>query len=113
MASRFCHILEKSAVSLFNDFTVGDVDFSSSPNWTKVLNDLEESLRVVSGNKHVASESFPLAKSSPSFDELPTRFCKEQKAFHSLLNLLCWMPKGYLNSRSFSLYATYILNLER
>ncbi|KAI9181831.1 hypothetical protein LWI28_019092 [Acer negundo] len=124
LASRFCHILEKSALSLFSGFSIQDVDFSSSPNWTKVLDALENSFVVVSGNHHVTSDSDSVSKLiSHSFDEPPTEMCKERKAFQyanmkftackSLLNLLCWMPKGYLKSKSLALYATHILNLER
>ncbi|KAL5856044.1 hypothetical protein ACOSQ3_005879 [Xanthoceras sorbifolium] len=124
LASRFCHLLEKSALSMFSGFSIQDVDFSSSPNWTKVLGALENSLVVVSRNNHVTSDSVSASKLiSHSFDKPSTEMCKERKAFQyanmkftaclSLLNLLCWMPKEYLNSKSLALYATHILNLER
>lgn len=92
-----------------SDFSSGKVDFKSSPNWPTVLNDLENS----SAGNAVAHIS----------DTLLTGSCKEEKALplttmkftacQSLLDLLCCMPKGHLNSRSFSHYVTSIVNLER
>ncbi|XP_031260000.1 uncharacterized protein LOC116118175 [Pistacia vera] len=124
LASRFCHLLEQSSLSLFSDFSIRDVDFRTSPNWTTILSEIEKSSLVVSGTKNVSSDSISVAKSvSHSLDKLPKTVCKEKKAVkfasmkftacQSLLNLLCWMPKAYLNSKSFSLYTTCILNLER
>ncbi|XP_038705965.1 uncharacterized protein LOC120001630 isoform X2 [Tripterygium wilfordii] len=124
LPSRFCHILEKSVLPLFNNLPDGDLDFDSSPNWAEVLSALENSSRLVSSRKssiHDFSQEKLIACSS---DKLPSGICQEQKALkltgdvkftdcRSLLDLLCWMPKGYMNSRSFPLYATYILNLER
>ncbi|CBI37935.3 unnamed protein product, partial [Vitis vinifera] len=105
IASRFCRNLEKSLSPLLSDAAYRDFDFNSSPNWQEVLSAFDNLSVVVSGAK------------------LPTEFNEEKKAFllqsmeftacQSSLNLLCWMPKGYLNSRSFSLYTTCILNLER
>ncbi|KAJ0076531.1 hypothetical protein Patl1_36109 [Pistacia atlantica] len=124
LASKFCHLLEQSSLSLFSDFSIRDVDFRTSPNWTTILSEIEKSSLVVSGTKNVSSDSISVGKSvSHSLDKLPKTVCKEKKAIkfasmkftacQSLLNLLCWMPKAYLSSKSFSLYTTYILNLER
>ena len=116
--------MEKSVSLLSRDYSSGNVDLNSLPNWPEVLDALDKSSVNISSNKHVTydslSDSNPIAHSS---DKLPTEICKEQEALpsiskevtacQSLLNLLCWMPKGYLNSRSLLLCATYILNLER
>uniref|UniRef100_A0A5B7BNV3 Nucleolar 27S pre-rRNA processing Urb2/Npa2 C-terminal domain-containing protein n=1 Tax=Davidia involucrata TaxID=16924 RepID=A0A5B7BNV3_DAVIN len=121
MASRVFRILEKSILPIFSNF--GEVDLNSSPNWPEVLSALDNSSNVVSGNMHVMNDCSVAEPISHSFNKLPTECCKEHKLFpsnstefttcQSLLKFLCWMPKGYLNSRSFLLYATYILNLER
>ncbi|XP_059647517.1 uncharacterized protein LOC132293884 [Cornus florida] len=122
MASRFCRILEKSLLPIFSNFR--EVDLSSSPNWSEFLSVLDNSPNVVSGNKHVMNDCSSVAEPiSHSLNKSPKECYKEQNsipsismkfaACQSLLNLLCWMPKGYLNTRSFSLYATSILNLER
>ncbi|KAK9287343.1 hypothetical protein L1049_015758 [Liquidambar formosana] len=114
LASTFCRILEKSALSLFNDSLYGDFDFSSSPNWPEVLSELDNSLVVGSGNKYVMHDCSSVAEpiSHLSNQVFPST-SMEFSACQRLLNLFCWMPKGYSNYRSFSLYAIYILNLER
>ncbi|XP_057965698.1 uncharacterized protein LOC131156202 [Malania oleifera] len=123
-ASRFCRILEKIILEIFCDSSYGDVDFNSPPSWQKVLSTLDNSSAVFSGNKPFSHGCSLLEKpSSSSCNKLPEECCQEHKApavismeiktCQSLLSLLCWMPKGYSSSRSFSLYATYILNLER
>ncbi|XP_048420292.1 uncharacterized protein LOC103958506 [Pyrus x bretschneideri] len=123
-ASSFCRALENSTVQFISDFSSGDCDFKSSPNWVKVLNDLENSSVVVSSNKHNVFDRSSIANPvTGASDKLLTGSCKEQEALpltimkftacQSLLNLLCHMPKGHLSSRSISLYVTSILNLER
>ncbi|XP_021819976.1 uncharacterized protein LOC110761732 [Prunus avium] len=123
-ASTFCRALEKSTLPLISDFSSGNFDFQSSPDWPKVLNSLESSSVVVSCKNHYifdcSSAASPVTHSS---DELCKGSFKEQKdlqltimkfiACQSLLNLLCCMPKSHFNSRAFSLYVTSILNLER
>lgn len=124
MASRFCRILEKSALSLFSSLSIQDVDFSLSSDWRNVLGELENSYMAISGNSHVINDPVPDSQfNSYSLNILSTEMSKERKAFrhaktkftscHSLLNLLSWMPKGHMNSKSIPLYFTHILNLER
>lgn len=107
MASRFCKVLEKSVLVIFGN--AGGVDLKLSANWPAFLSFLDDS-----------SMTEPISRSSK---KLPMKHRKEQQSFLSrivaftdcqtLLNFLCWMPKGYSNSKSLSLYATYILNVER
>lgn len=107
MASRFCKVLEKSVLAIFGD--AGGVDLKLSANWPAFLSFLDDS-----------SVTEPISRSSK---KLPVKHRKEQQSFlprtvafgdcQTLLNFLCWMPKGYSNSKSLSLYATYILNVER
>eukprot|EP00261_Vitis_vinifera_P033220 XP_019074463.1 PREDICTED: uncharacterized protein LOC100248664 isoform X3 [Vitis vinifera] len=124
IASRFCRNLEKSLSPLLSDAAYRDFDFNSSPNWQEVLSAFDNLSVVVSGAKYVTNDCASVAElTSHLSNRLPTEFNEEKKAFllqsmeftacQSSLNLLCWMPKGYLNSRSFSLYTTCILNLER
>lgn len=107
MASRFCKVLEKSVLAIFGN--AGGVDLKLSANWPAFLSFLDDS-----------SMTEPISHSSK---KLPVKHRKEQQSFLSrivaftdcqtLLNFLCWMPKGYSNFKSLSLYATYILNVER
>lgn len=119
MASRFCRLLEKSVLPLFSDFSNGDVDLNQSPNWQEALSALENTSMVVSGSKPITYNKFSEGKlTSDILCEMPANISRELTgmkftACQSLLSFLCWMPKGYMNSRSFSLYATHLLNLER
>ncbi|XP_052193087.1 uncharacterized protein LOC127801749 isoform X2 [Diospyros lotus] len=122
LASRFCQTLEKSVIAIFNN--AGKVDLKSSPNWSEFLSIHDNSSVVVSGKKHVMDDHASVAEPiSPSSKSVSIKHHKEQKSFLSpgvefancqtLLNFLCWIPKGCLNSKSLSLYATYIFNTER
>lgn len=97
---------------------------NSSSNWEEVISALDNLPVVVSGAKNGTNDCVLVAElTSHLSNRLPTEPNGEKKAFllpsmeftacQSLLNLLCWMPKGYLNSRSFLLYTRSILNLER
>ncbi|KAL5561130.1 hypothetical protein UlMin_030877 [Ulmus minor] len=123
LASRFCRALEKSALP-FTVNSCGNVNLKSLPNWLEALSDLERSLAIFSGNKHFLGNDLSAARlDTHDCGELPKESGKEPKtmaltkmkptACQSLLNLLSWMPKEFFNSRSFSLLATSILNLER
>ncbi|CAI0376924.1 unnamed protein product [Linum tenue] len=115
--SRFCHLLERSVLSLFAEFMIMDTDLSSSPDWQEVLNKLgnlpaviprSKQLGCFSSGEKVLEEGFVMRPhSSKELIEFKCTSCQK------LLNLLSWVPKGYMNSRSFSLLMTYVLNLER
>lgn len=109
---------------LLRDFSSSNVDLNSSPHWPEVLGALDKSPVNISSKEHVTYDNLSDSKLIVhSSDKLPTKICRGKNALpstsanftacQSLLNLLCWMPKGYLNSRSLLLYATYLLNLER
>ncbi|EOX97766.1 Urb2/Npa2, putative isoform 2 [Theobroma cacao] len=122
LASSFCHALENSVLSLFSDSSVRDINFKSLPVWPEVLSKLDNSSTVVCSRRDVKHDSAARSISNSS-DRLPSEISMKQKAFpienvkfkdcQSLLNLLCWMPKGYLNSKSFCQLTAYVLNLER
>ncbi|XVE67104.1 hypothetical protein DITRI_Ditri08aG0133500 [Diplodiscus trichospermus] len=122
LASSFCHALENSFLLLFGDSSVSDRKFRSSPFWPEVLRTVDNSSVVVSGRRSLKHESATRSISNSS-DELSSETSMKQKAFlfnhvkskdcKSLLNLLCWMPKGFLSSKSFSKLATCVINLER
>ncbi|KAL3580749.1 hypothetical protein D5086_018584 [Populus alba] len=106
-------VLEKSVLPLF-----GDIELNASPKWQEDLSALENS-SVVSGRKSSTCDEIAVGKSiSHLLSEMPADISRELAimkftACQSLLRLLCWMPKGYINSRSFSLYVTCTLNHER
>ncbi|KAL9333248.1 hypothetical protein Peur_073387 [Populus x canadensis] len=113
LASRFCNLLEKSVLPLF-----GDTELNASPKWQEDLSALENSY-VVSGRKSSTCDEIAVGKPiSHLLSEMPADISRELAimkftACQSLLRLLCWMPKGYINSKSFSLYVTCTLNPER
>lgn len=109
---------------MLSDFSISDVDISLSPDWKKVLSALEITSEDITDNGHVITDLFPVTKSiSQSLNNLPKASGIEREAsrdtsmkftiIQSLLKLLCRMPKNVMKSKSFSLYATHILNLER
>ncbi|CAN1174858.1 hypothetical protein LINPERPRIM_LOCUS10172 [Linum perenne] len=106
--SRFCHLLEESAAALSGDFKFTIDDLSSSPDWQGVLNELGNWPTVVSTSKLVVMEERVMHPHSPKKSVV-----LNSTACQKLLNLLCWLPKGWMNSKSFSLSITYVLNLER
>ena len=115
--------MEKSALPFISNSS-GNVDFKSSPNWPEVLSDLENSLTIVLGNKHIMYDSFSagkpvtcssgklLTENDNDLSGIPLT-SMELGASQRLLNLIGWIPKGFFNSRSFSILLTSILNLER
>ncbi|XP_040369829.1 uncharacterized protein LOC112186617 isoform X2 [Rosa chinensis] len=110
-AKRFCRALEKSTLPFISDFPSGNVKFKSSPNWPNVLSDLENSSLAISCNKLNVFDCSS-ASSCTGQNSQPSTIMKFT-ACQSLLNLLSCMPKGHLDTRSFSRYVTSILNLER
>ncbi|XP_075489165.1 uncharacterized protein LOC142528020 isoform X1 [Primulina tabacum] len=104
MASRFCTILQKSALFLS---VTPEVDLSESPDWDDVI--------YAFGNLSTEGIGyFPRTKSNT----VPDESCSEHfnvnfSKCQSLLTLLMWMPEDYFRLRSSSLYITCILNLER
>ncbi|PRQ21949.1 hypothetical protein RchiOBHm_Chr6g0244911 [Rosa chinensis] len=110
-AKRFCRALEKSTLPFISDFPSGNVKFKSSPNWLNVLSDLENSSLAISCNKLNVFDCSS-ASSCKGQNSQPSTIMKFT-ACQSLLNLLSCMPKGHLDTRSFSHYVTSILNLKR
>ncbi|KAF5190599.1 Urb2/Npa2 family protein [Thalictrum thalictroides] len=117
LTSRFCHVLEKSVLLLFNDSLIKDADLKSTLDWDVVLKELEE-MPFVLGKVCVKSgpDILVCVKSGP--DILPSKFLslesrKQIAICQNLLSLLSWVPKVHMELKYFSVYATYILNLER
>ncbi|XP_039065852.1 uncharacterized protein LOC120211378 [Hibiscus syriacus] len=94
LSSRFCHALENLELLLFSDSLISNRSFDSFPVWSEVLSTLEKSSAIVSMKQKT----------------LPFNNVKDCR---SLLNLLCWMPKEYLSSKSFSKLVTCVLHLDR
>ncbi|XP_050231110.1 uncharacterized protein LOC126680105 [Mercurialis annua] len=119
LASRFCRLLEKSVLSLFSDFSIIDVNLHSLPNWQEVLSAAGSLPVAVSGSKLAVCDELLEGKSVPHLscetasDNSIELSIKKFGACQRLLSFFCWLPKGYMNSRSFSVYVTYLLNLER
>ncbi|KAL1210572.1 hypothetical protein V5N11_006892 [Cardamine amara subsp. amara] len=103
LAPSFTHVLKMTADIFSKDFTE-EVNFDSPPDWSEVLILLESSIANLSGK--LQSEAFVEAQVS----QLDSR---KFTACQNLLNLLCGMPKEYMDKKSFQLYAIYVLDLER
>lgn len=104
-------------MALLPDAASPDFDFRLSPNWAELLVALEESLKISRAKKfgiHAMKSTFHSDESS--MDDRNGEFHVTSRNFaicQNLLKFLCWMPKGYLNSRSLKLFVTYVLNIER
>lgn len=117
MASRFCRFLEELVSPLFS--TGVDIELQAQPNWPEVLSSLKIP-SVDSNNINVVNNG---SSRETSFSLSTRKSCSEQEVDPSIrmiytvcqssLNFLCWMPRRCISSKSFSLYATCILNLER
>ncbi|XP_023634657.1 uncharacterized protein LOC17879042 isoform X2 [Capsella rubella] len=103
LALSFSHVLKMTAENFFMDFTE-EANFDSLPDWSEVLVLLENSIAKSPGK--LQSEAFLEAHVS-QLDNRKFTACK------NLLNLLCGIPKEYMNKKSFQLYASYVLDLER
>ncbi|WCJ39554.1 hypothetical protein M5689_020535 [Euphorbia peplus] len=117
LSSAFCRLLNESVLQLFSDFSFGNLDLNSSPDMQEILRTVESLQMAVSGSQPVFYDKH-LHAISPLQFKLPADIPVESAglkftACQSLLNLLCWIPKGYMNSISISLYVTYLLNFER
>lgn len=98
MAARFCKFLEELVSPLFRNGV--DINLQAQPNWLGVLNSLKIP-SVVSIKKRSSEQEV-----DPSVRTVYT-VCESSLCF------LSWMPKRCMSSKSFTLYATCILNLER
>lgn len=103
MASSFSHVLTTTAETFFKDFTE-EVNFDTPADWSEVFILLESSVANLSGK--LQSEAFVEAHVL----QLDNR---KFTACQNLLNLLCGMPKEYMNKKSFQIYASNVLDLER
>ncbi|OAY51263.1 hypothetical protein MANES_05G200700v8 [Manihot esculenta] len=118
LASTLCRLLKKSVLSLFRDFSIRDVDLNTSPNWPEILNTVGSLQMDVPGSKPVAHDKNSDGKPSSHLSlKVPADIYTDLQGMNfttcqRLLRLLCWMPKGCMQSKSFSLYVTYLLNLE-
>nr|XP_016491225.1 PREDICTED: uncharacterized protein LOC107810906 isoform X1 [Nicotiana tabacum] len=120
MASRFCQILKKSVSSIFS--YVGEVDINSSPDWENAVHVLEKSSTTFFRCDHPQDDSLLIEPIHHLLNGIPAEACEKERTpnfnteitrCRAFLNLLSWIPKGHLSSKSFSLYATSILNIDR
>ncbi|KAI3863602.1 hypothetical protein MKX03_031653 [Papaver bracteatum] len=110
LPSCFSDVLKQFLVSIFGDTLAGQTDINE---WEVILNKLEKTSLALN-RRHVADNAvLPMTPDSLCPDSPFIKCTKELLACQSLLNLLSWMPKDYLNSESFSDCATNLLNLER
>ncbi|KAE8719112.1 Urb2/Npa2, putative isoform 2 [Hibiscus syriacus] len=120
LSSRFCHALENLELLLFSDSLISNRSFDSFPVWSEVLSTLEKSSAIVSGRRYIKHDSDTRSISNKC-NGIPSESSMKQKTLpfnnvkdcRSLLNLLCWMPKEYLSSKSFSKLVTCVLHLDR
>ncbi|KAH6820286.1 hypothetical protein C2S53_014024 [Perilla frutescens var. hirtella] len=104
MASRFCRILQKSVLSIFN---TSEVDLSEPPDWLEAIAAVENITDVKTDNSPWKKRNMVPAESCNK--QLNVKFARCQW----LLHLLMRMPEEYLSLKSSALYITYILNFER
>ncbi|KAJ4872411.1 hypothetical protein Rs2_45922 [Raphanus sativus] len=97
LAPSLSHILKTTADAFFKDLTE-EVD--SPPDWSEVLILLESSVAKLQ------SDAF----SEGHVSQLDIGKCT---ACQSLLNILCGMPKEYMNKKLLQLYASFLLDFER
>lgn len=118
MASRFCRELKSSLLSSFHDLN------RSLADWMEVIATLEHLAIGVCSGKHTPDDSALLANTvNLSSDMLHAEDCKLKgdssesnvriRDCQHLIKLLCLMPMGNMSSKSFSLYTTHVLELER
>lgn len=120
MASIFCQILKKSVSSIFS--YVGEVDLNSTPDWENAIHVLEKSSTTFFRSNHPQdNDSLLIEPIHHLLSDIPVEPCeKELSPFNTeitrcraFLDLLSWIPKGHLSLKSFSLYVTSILNIDR
>ncbi|XP_076909990.1 uncharacterized protein LOC143567456 [Bidens hawaiensis] len=99
MASSFCKFLKELVSPLFSNGV--DIELQEYPNWPEVLNSLKIPSAGSNNIRKIGSQQV-----DPSVEMIYTD-CETS------FNFLTWMPKRCLSSKSFSLYANCILNLER
>nr|XP_029119321.1 uncharacterized protein LOC105041402 isoform X2 [Elaeis guineensis] len=114
LPSRFCRIMKKALSPIMRHTWANDIDLSSLPDWSEILKMLDPGPRVnmVDGNAlHGCSSnmSYNLQGEKQSFSSSSV----ELKTCENLLNLFCKMPGIHVNVKTFSLCASYMLNLER
>ncbi|KAL4187757.1 hypothetical protein AMTRI_Chr09g40570 [Amborella trichopoda] len=103
---RLCHALKKSLPPRFFDPYI-DLGFDNVPDWQELIDRVEKVSTTGSGDLAAPhAKGRTRNESDPSFRE---GFIDCQH----LLHLMCWIPKSCTNSKSFSVYATHILNIER
>lgn len=98
-----------------------NMDLGSLPDWLEFLSILrKEPLRLddrIASLDHSSSPNISLVRASARHLELNERRSSshslELRTCESLLNLLSKIPKVQLDAKSFSVYAAYVLNIER
>ncbi|KAK9102993.1 hypothetical protein Sjap_020247 [Stephania japonica] len=103
----------KMASPIFHDSLCGGLDFNALDDLPLILRKLDDTSLVLRkrdlpcGKLSDTGQDYLLPSSTPMENAL------KLGALRHLLDLLCWMPKDYKNSKLISDCATYILNLER
>lgn len=117
--SRFCRVLKKLLYPILSHPCV-NIDLGSLPDWSEFMKILEK--EPLSGMDYMTALPDPLLSQSEGVhlnmqysenDKRQACFLHSLESCESLLNLLCRMPKVHVNCKSFSIYVTYVLNLER
>lgn len=106
--------MKKALSPIMRHTWVNDIDLSSLPDWSEILKMLDQGPRVTMVNGHAlhtcsSNISYKLRGEKQSFSSPSV----ELKTCENLLNLFCKMPGIHRNAKTFSLCASYILNLER
>ncbi|KAG9443034.1 hypothetical protein H6P81_018888 [Aristolochia fimbriata] len=115
LKSRLHNILKKSLSPLMSS----DIDFTSLPDWSEALTSLQNASVLGRGTESSMSEGASVVDPESYLPHVSSTACHQEhvcvdlEACHSLLYLLCWMPKGQANAKHFLDWAIYILNIER
>jgi len=120
--SGFVRVLEKLLAPILSHVRADITDLGSLPDWSEFLNILKKEPLIgpddmTASIDHSSLLNPELVLSNAQYVELNEResssFTLELRTCESLLNLLSNIPKVHLDAKSFSVYAAYVLNLER
>ncbi|XP_057822782.2 uncharacterized protein LOC131035147 isoform X2 [Cryptomeria japonica] len=127
LAVKICQKIRKSLPSKLNHLpfltiSPAEADFGNLQDWPKFINILEE-VGAIADFEMSLYENTKNYKNVSTVMPVPVFTIEESQAITScnrlfgdwinLLNLLCWLPKGYGDVKSASIYARHILNIER
>lgn len=120
--ARFCFVLKNTISPLLSTDLASNADLSSAAEWSEVINVLDKKPVVFLDNGDALHDP----SSPPPSDTVSLKICGSKRkrqsvssldlaleACESLLKLLGRMLRAHLDAKSFIIYTTCILNLEK